>query len=287
MPPIPQDERTASETTGLLKKAYGSAGSLARSYENVRDSMELQLMQNTIADIDQRINTKITNNKYNVFQRKNALCILLTALALTTAFLTASFLPPSWWKTNEKNETNVDDDNDNNNMVPPAWDFEFPFSHLDPVHDLGLAEHKREPAVSPDWHFLRASLKSEGDDRNALPTNSWYQNLLMVRDEPSNLQRVYPVPYLVDVVGLIPGIRAHVTHVEANAEVMQLSFNDNFGLVVGATAIFNATAASIGVIDEDDDTFGSHKYKVAATTDLGITLEWVRATVLLQFCPRC
>jgi hypothetical protein len=52
---------------------------------------------------------------------------------------------------------------------------------------------------------------------------------------------------------------------------MQLSFNEDFGLVVGATKDLTAKTSP----SSDDDNSESHKYKVVQTTDLGITLEWV------------
>jgi hypothetical protein len=138
--------------------------------------------------------------------------------------------------------------------------------------------------------------------RQAIPTNSWYENLLLARGpNPSNLQRAYPSPYLVDVVGLIPGLRVHSSHVDANAVGMQLSFNEDFGLVVGASK--DKYMPSTTKQDHEDGTSSnedndgrtdephSHKYKVLEATDIGITLEWVRdtsslgaaATYLIQY----
>jgi hypothetical protein len=161
---------------------------------------------------------------------------------------------------------------DGDSIAPAAGGYGFPLSDLDPVNDLGLPEHTRAPDVSPDWLYMDKGFKSEDDDRNAIPTNAWYQNLIMARGEPSNIHRAYPVPYLIDVVGAIPGLRAHVTHVEANAEVMQLSFNEDNGLVVGATKDLTSTSKSGNNFDEATE---SYKYKVMKATELGITLEWV------------
>jgi hypothetical protein len=152
------------------------------------------------------------------------------------------------------------------------------------VRDLGLPELVRAEAVSPDWNYLKSSFKSKHDDRNALPTNSWYQNLLMARGEPSNLQRAYTVPYLVDVVGMLPGVRAHVTHTEANDQVMQLSFDEAFGLVLGATKSLEAKNEDDTSNDHEDEVkehWKSHKYTVAKATNLGISLEWVSCTIIV------
>ncbi|KAL3910500.1 MAG: hypothetical protein SGILL_007666 [Bacillariaceae sp.] len=146
---------------------------------------------------------------------------------------------------------------------------------------MKLPELQRDDAVSPDWHYVDPAFKSKHDKRNALPTNAWYQNLLMARGEPSNLQRAYTVPYLIDVVGAIPGVRAHVTHTEANDQVMQLSFNEAFGLVLGATKSLESKHHGKDNEDndgDDDDSvkegWKSHKYTVGQATNLGISLDW-------------
>ena len=168
-----------------------------------------------------------------------------------------------------------------------------PFSLLHPVLDLGLPVVTRSEGASPDWSYFgqelqlnnnrNANLHNNGEKgrsndgrRRAIPTNAWYQNLLLARGKyPSNLQRAYPSPYLVDVVGMIPGLRVHSSHINANSMVMQLSFNEDYGLVVGAT-----NDKSFIITDDDgeehDDTPLPHTYKVTEMTDVGITLEWVR-----------
>ncbi|KAG7344297.1 glycosyl hydrolase family 81 protein [Nitzschia inconspicua] len=254
MTPRPDKDKNfaVTETTGLLKKAYDSTGSLplASSYGDVRDSIEQQL---------QHTNAKTPADGPSPFRKRQAIGMLLGGSTLCALLIAALF-----WRPHHHQEHH-----DEQRHVPlPGSSVSAPFSDLDPVHDLGLAEHVRSKAVAPQWGYLSPSFKSPHDKRNALPTNSWYQNLLMARDEPSNLQRAYPAPYLVDLVGMIPGLRAHVTHVEGNAEVMQLSFNEEFGLVLGATKSIAAKN------DDDTKEWTSNKYTVTAATNLGVTLEW-------------
>ncbi len=252
-----------SETTGLLQKAYDSTGSLplASSYGEVRDSLEQQL-QHTFSD---------ESSEKSAFQiRRHAIGMFFGSCVLSV--LVAVFL--LWHPHHDHPNTN-----DRTNPLVPSFTNgdSSPFSLLDPVRDLGLPEIVRADDVSPDWNYFDASLKSPDDDRNALPTNSWYQNFLLVRDEPSNLHRAYPVPFLVDLVGVIPGLRAHVTHVESNSVVMQLSFNENFGLVLGATkSLYTLNIKNDELADgKGTKHWNTHKYKVKKATNLGITLEWV------------
>ena len=177
-----------------------------------------------------------------------------------------------------------------------------PFSLLHPVLDLGLPVVTRSEGASPDWSYFSQELqlnnrnanlhineakhggggggkgkgkgRSSDERRRAIPTNAWYQNLLLARGEyPSNLQRAYPSPYLVDVVGMIPGLRVHSSHINANSMVMQLSFNEDYGLVVGATNDKSFIKGDEG--EEHDNMPLPHTYKVTEMTDVGITLEWV------------
>jgi hypothetical protein len=266
------ERASATETTGLLKKAYDSSGSipLAASYEDVRDSIEQQLQNSTTKQLSD------DGPQPSLFRKRNAIAMLIGGGALCALMIVLL----SWHPRREHPESH-----DDNSLPEPVSGYSAPFSHLDPVHDLGLPEVFREKAVSPEWSFLDPSFKSPHDQRNAIPTNAWYQNLIMAKGEPSNLQRVYPAPYLVDVVGMIPGLRAHVTHTESNAEVMQLSFNEDFGLVVGATKSIQSEGSSQD--DDDEDGSGdskpwkSHKYKITSATNLGVSLEWV--SVLANF----
>jgi hypothetical protein len=146
-----------------------------------------------------------------------------------------------------------------------------PFSDRDPVRDLGVMEFTRPLDTSPPQGLFRRSEESLfTTQRQATPTNAWYQNMLMVRGEPSNLQRAYSIPYLVDVTGVIPGLRVHHNRIVASTAVMQLSFNDQFGLTLGAT----------GDLQKGSKGTYSYNYTVLETAELGVTLQWVRAFMI-------
>jgi hypothetical protein len=141
--------------------------------------------------------------------------------------------------------------------------FTGPFSTLDPVADLGLPKFHRPATSRPPLPLTLGQ-----PDARHFPTNSWYQNLLMPRDET---HRAYSIPYVVDCAGPIPGLRVHPNHVDASSFVVQLNVITQYGLTLGATADAGSTATSSST--HHDDT---HMYKVTHTTPLGVTLEWVR-----------
>jgi hypothetical protein len=147
-------------------------------------------------------------------------------------------------------------------------------SLLDPVRDLNVATLGRsrdDPSFPSYYYGSDNDSNSNNRKKRALPTNAWYQNLLQIPSdwEPTNLQRVYPGPYLLDFVGIIPGQRIHANDIFSSDVVMQLTFNERFGLTLGATESISSRRHS----DGDKRT---KRYKVLKTTDLGITLEWVR-----------
>jgi hypothetical protein len=93
----------------------------------------------------------------------------------------------------------------------------------------------------------------------------------MLRGEPSNVHRVYSVPYLLDLVGYIPGLRAHSNHILSSTSVLQLTFNEEFGLTLGAAEDLSKSTSQKGL---------SHQYIILETTELGLTLKWVSYTLL-------
>mmetsp|Transcript_51911 Transcript_51911/g.57996 ORF Transcript_51911/g.57996 Transcript_51911/m.57996 type:complete len:1231 (-) Transcript_51911:85-3777(-) len=283
MSPAPEDDGETiliNETTTLVKENLSNnslSSLLAKSSEsNVRDSMEAQI------------------------HYKRTLRMLILGISLSTLILSSILFRPTT-SINSDNKiyddlTNSNDDNvnvdvdDDDDAVPTSNSF--PLSLLDPIHDLGLAGHERsidDPSF-PSFYYndinndannklrkLSSSSGSSGENtstsnknQKALPTNAWYQNMIQAPrdDEPSNLQRAYPTPYLVDVVGLIPGLRVHATDIDASDMVMQLSFMEIYGLVIGA-----AENISLSATNQMKMVY-SHKYRVLKTTKLGITLEW-------------
>jgi endoglucanase Acf2 len=134
-----------------------------------------------------------------------------------------------------------------------------PLSTLDPVEDLGLYSYDRPAESSP-------STRLDQLNRRAIPTNSWYQNILRLNagEEPTNANKAFLVPYVVDMAGDIPGVRIHVTRVLAEASQVTLTIDEPYALTLGAMTK-GATNGESGL---------GKGYTVSTATELGITLDW-------------
>ena len=184
-----------------------------------------------------------------------------------------------------------------------------PLSTLHPVYDLGLPQFSRPEDSRPPKALLGSTTKARqlaaedgnsggGESQgpgpgnnipNVFPTNAWYQNMLLVRDgdEPTEVNRAYSTPFLVDAVGPIPGLRVHANHVDASTAVVQLNSVNTYGLTVGAapdgaTLATLMAATSAAATTEDSNATNtaaardhSNKYSVENMTPLGVTLAWV------------
>lgn len=144
---------------------------------------------------------------------------------------------------------------------------------------------------------LKTNFRTQGIAPSlAMPTNAWYQNLLLAHGEPSEEQRAYPVPYVVDLVGPIPGVRLHHPNVQGGATIIQLNQVLEHGLTIGSSSLkYLLGESSINKKkkrhhhddDDDDDQVGekpqavSKKYAITKMTPLGITLEWVSTIILI------
>mmetsp|Transcript_20623 Transcript_20623/g.31542 ORF Transcript_20623/g.31542 Transcript_20623/m.31542 type:complete len:1162 (-) Transcript_20623:344-3829(-) len=109
----------------------------------------------------------------------------------------------------------------------------------------------------PDFgSFFREGVMKTGQ---ALPTNRWYQNLLMANAE-NEFNRVYTIPYIVDTSGGITGVRFHFPRVMASSTIVQMTFEGDFGLTVGTDSkgVENQYA-----LDEQSNP-----------SELGVTLKW-------------
>lgn len=148
--------------------------------------------------------------------------------------------------------------------VPFATKTHGSLSKLHPVDDLGLHTFKRPKSSSPPSALTKGAAKNGG--RASYPTNAWYQNLLMMDGEPSNIHRAYTVPFVLDAAGPVPGLRVHPNHIKASTAVVQLNLVEAYALTVGAatdaTKVHNATE--------------THGYIIENMTPLGVTLGWVR-----------
>jgi hypothetical protein len=144
-----------------------------------------------------------------------------------------------------------------------------PFSKLHPVQDLEVFQINRPIQSQP-------SSRLDPINDRAIPTNSWYQNLLMLRadETPSNLHRTYPIPYVVDAAGPIPGLRVHSHHLDASDRGVTLAVTEPFALTLGAFV-------DLREWDKTDIGYESLRgYSVTVATDLGVTLRWVSSNGL-------
>jgi len=162
-----------------------------------------------------------------------------------------------------------------------------PFSTKDPVHDLGLPDFDRPKDSKPPKTLTEGDgTTSDGRPgntrrRRALPTNAWYQNLLMTNDgEPSSLNRVYTIPYLIDAAGSIPGLRFFANHVAASSTIVQVYSVDEYGMVLGAGADLASGSSPTSGSDAGEGVHPlSNAFRVRKMTSLAVTLDWVRTHV--------
>lgn len=266
MAPSSEDDVLATETTGLLipsanstelptvSNSKGKTLPLASSYDDVRESvaMELQALNQS-----KNMHEPPTRSDLN---RRPAFTMLLIGCILSVALVAY----PHFHHHGSSDETNGS----------PGRPI--PFSRQDPVHDLQLLEFNRPKETGPPAKlFLNHAVSSSTQKRTTLPTNAWYQNMLLLRGEPSSIHRVYASPYMLDVVGMIPGLQAHPNHIDSSKFVMQLSYDALSGLTLGATG-----DAANGNPTSDKD---SHRYSILTTTKLGLTIGWVRLSEEVHF----
>ena len=114
-------------------------------------------------------------------------------------------------------------------------------------------------AGKPGPAFIKLLSQGTGEIGNRLPTNRWYQNLLMgsPRDE---FGRVYTIPYIVDTAGSIVGLRIYYPRVQASASIVQMVFESEHGITIGT-----------------EDPKISHQYiidEISEPSELGVALKW-------------
>ena len=174
-----------------------------------------------------------------------------------------------------------------------------PFSLLDPVNDLDLIEiSERSVDSTPpkkvlknykEWLDMQNTQLNVDNDipiptkkRLSVPTNVWYENLLLLQDndeydnlaKPTSLHRVHTIPYVIDVAGIIPGVQIHGRSVwDTTNTTTQLSVVDPFSLLLGAHVDFNQQDTGSGSSYMHDDS--SYRYAITSGTELGVTLQWV------------
>jgi hypothetical protein len=94
-----------------------------------------------------------------------------------------------------------------------------PFSTVDP-RTLGFVGLDRPAESSPGNAFEELIA-----DSKPLPTNSWYENLLLgvTTNNPEN--KVFQVPYILDTAGRIPGVRTFPSYVQSNSRAVMVRFD--------------------------------------------------------------
>ena len=252
-------ERNITETSNLLKKSLSNS---SLTHEDIQQDLEEQLHNIR----------KSAGKSILAYRLKLLLPYLWSCCAL---LIVTSAVSLSLWRNERAKaeiQTNLEHQVELEKLAKineiPSVHSNSPFSLLDPVRHLKVAEHgrTRDDPSFPSYYYGTQDAPIDRSFR-ALPTNAWYQNLLQApqHGEPSNLQRIYPGPYLLDVVGIIPGLRVHATDIVSTDMVMQLTFNEHFSLVLGAAK--NTELAN--------DKTSTNRYNVLQTTELGVTLEWV------------
>ena len=171
-----------------------------------------------------------------------------------------------------------------------------PFSLLDPVQDLDLREisERSEDSTPPkkvlknynEWLDTLNTQRNIDNDipiptkkRLSVPTNVWYENLLLLQDneddklaKPKSLHRVHTIPYVIDMAGIIPGVQIHGRSVwDTTNTTTQLSVVDPFSLLLGAHVDFNQQELGSSYMHDDS----SYRYTITSGTELGVTLQWV------------
>ena len=161
-----------------------------------------------------------------------------------------------------------------------------PFSTLDPVTNLNLKPYLRSKGSSPGQVFGERLEKGQNESRSPLPTNAWYQDMILMSDgqtEPSDEQRVYTVPYVVKTNGPVAGIKLCSTRILALDRVVQITYVDTHGLTLGAAENFGtAHKSNFGdiipkrfTIFDEENKGTSHTKNRPTLTPLGFTLKWV------------
>lgn len=239
-----------SETTSLLKKSL--SGTSLASHEDIQTDLEVQL---------QTLHQK-SRLKRGAEVRTHAASTWRQVLFPFLGSVSALFVLGLGFRSASHDPLPVD------NGVPPL-------SLYDPVDDLNLLTMGRS-LEDPNYpHYYYGNENNIDPDSSipfqALPTSAWYQNMLQVAQygEPSDIQRIYPGPYLMDVMGTIPGLSIHGANLGASDYGIEISYIGTFSLTLGAAN---------SLINEDArDLEYTRRYNVLKTTKLGITLGWEAA----------
>lgn len=235
------NEKSSLLMTQPSPSSDGASTKASSSYQaaEARKLLEVSSNKDSFADNGRK-------GKVEVFYRNNRNVLL--GVALVALFAIVAFAVP--WHSAARGDRTDD---------PAGFVTKYhgSLSKLHPVDDLGLYNFSRDKGSSPPSALTKGAEKHGG--WASYPTNAWYQNILMMDDEPSNIHRVYAVPFVLDPAGPIPGVRVHPNHIQASTAVVQLNTVEAYALTVGATtdatSKFNSTETN-GYIIENMTPFG-------------------------------
>ena len=117
---------------------------------------------------------------------------------------------------------------------------------------------------SPSYAFNDARFDAETIPKPAMPTNAWYQSLLVGSVNEGHLgpsNRVYTIPYILDFIGPINGVRLQFPHLIAGDTIVQMSTVARHGLTLGSPVVKH-----VYTVDED-----------IPPSQLGIGLKWTKS----------
>jgi hypothetical protein len=109
----------------------------------------------------------------------------------------------------------------NHHSAPP------PFSTLDPAY-INFEPFQR-PAISSPGNVFGPKLHNGQQTGYSLPTNKWYQNMLLISDEqtvPHDDNNVYTIPYVLSANGPVAGIKLASTRILGMTTVVQVTSID-------------------------------------------------------------
>lgn len=110
-------------------------------------------------------------------------------------------------------------------VLGSAWSSKAePFSFVDPT-SLGILSIDR-PASSKPGRILDNLISVNSDSHipeTPLPTNTWYQNLILGDSNTDPENKIFQIPHIIDTAGYIRGIRTHPCHLQANDRMVMVS----------------------------------------------------------------
>lgn len=194
-------------------------------------------MKVTSINNDERTRIKLSKTKYDALNDNDSIPLPIsyikeikegnhtsTFVRRTSLVLVSFFLSFIMWIVIYDNKYDIEGE---------AWSsIAAPYSTVDP-RDLGLVSAERTLGSKPGPIFADVLNTS-----TPLPTNSWCENLFLGSSNNGENNKVFQVPYIIDSGGIIPGIRTHPGHVQANDRSVMMTYEPQNGLTIGAVENF-------------------------------------------------